>query len=64
MPTAWWQSDGMLKPRRMAARICRTIIYGRHSLGEYTALAAANAIDFSTAVYLAKERGRLMYEAG
>jgi [acyl-carrier-protein] S-malonyltransferase len=35
-----------------------------HSLGEYTALAAANVIDFSTAVYLAKERGRLMYEAG
>ncbi len=35
-----------------------------HSLGEYTALAAADAIDFSTAVYLAKERGRLMYEAG
>ena len=35
-----------------------------HSLGEYTALAAADAIDFGTAVYLAKERGRLMYEAG
>ncbi len=35
-----------------------------HSLGEYTALAAANVIDFSTAVYLARERGRLMYEAG
>jgi [acyl-carrier-protein] S-malonyltransferase len=35
-----------------------------HSLGEYTALAAADVIDFSTAVYLAKERGRLMYEAG
>ena len=35
-----------------------------HSLGEYTALAAANAIDFSTAVFLAKERGRLMFEAG
>ena len=35
-----------------------------HSLGEYTALAATNVIDFSTAVYLAKERGRLMYEAG
>ena len=35
-----------------------------HSLSEYTALAAANAIDFGTAVYLAKERGRLMYEAG
>ena len=35
-----------------------------HSLGEYTALAAANVLDFSTAVFLAKERGRLMYEAG
>ncbi len=35
-----------------------------HSLGEYTALAAANVIDFSTAVYLARERGRLMQEAG
>ncbi|MCX6003540.1 MAG: ACP S-malonyltransferase [Chloroflexi bacterium] len=35
-----------------------------HSLGEYTALAADDVIDFSTAVYLARERGRLMYEAG
>jgi [acyl-carrier-protein] S-malonyltransferase len=35
-----------------------------HSLGEYTALAAADVIDFATAVYLARERGRLMYEAG
>ncbi len=35
-----------------------------HSLGEYTALAAANVLDFSTTVFLAKERGGLMYEAG
>jgi len=35
-----------------------------HSLGEYTALAAAGVLDFPTAVYLARERGRLMYEAG
>lgn len=35
-----------------------------HSLGEYTALAASDVIDFGTAVFLAKERGRLMYEAG
>ncbi len=35
-----------------------------HSLGEYTALAAADVIDFATAVYLARERGRLMHEAG
>jgi [acyl-carrier-protein] S-malonyltransferase len=35
-----------------------------HSLGEYSALAAAGVIDFSTAVYLSRERGRLMFEAG
>jgi [acyl-carrier-protein] S-malonyltransferase len=35
-----------------------------HSLGEYSALCAANVIDFHTAVFLAKERGRLMFEAG
>ncbi len=35
-----------------------------HSLGEYTALAAAGVFDFATAVYLARERGRLMQEAG
>lgn len=35
-----------------------------HSLGEYTALAAANVLDFQTTVYLARERGRLMHEAG
>ena len=35
-----------------------------HSLGEYTALTAAGALDFDTAVTLARERGRLMYEAG
>ncbi len=35
-----------------------------HSLGEYTALAAANVLDFSTTVCLTRERGRLMYEAG
>ncbi|MFC1932939.1 ACP S-malonyltransferase [Chloroflexota bacterium] len=35
-----------------------------HSLGEYTALAAANVINLPTTVYLARERGRLMHEAG
>src|SRR3989304_2697565 len=35
-----------------------------HSLGEYTALAAAGVFDFTIAVRLARERGRLMHEAG
>jgi [acyl-carrier-protein] S-malonyltransferase len=35
-----------------------------HSLGEYTALLAAGAMDFATALQLARERGRLMFEAG
>ena len=34
-----------------------------HSLGEYTALAAAGVLDFATTAYLARERGRLMHEA-
>jgi [acyl-carrier-protein] S-malonyltransferase len=35
-----------------------------HSLGEYTALGVAGVLDFATTVYLARERGRLMHEAG
>ncbi len=35
-----------------------------HSLGEYTALAVAGVFDFATTVRLARERGRLMHEAG
>ena len=47
--------DGSLTP---------PVFFAGHSLGEYTALAAANVLDFATTVYLARERGRLMYEAG
>jgi [acyl-carrier-protein] S-malonyltransferase len=35
-----------------------------HSLGEYSALVLAGVLDFASAVYLARERGRLMFEAG
>ncbi len=34
-----------------------------HSLGEYTALAVSGVFDFATAIFLARERGRLMHEA-
>ena len=47
-------SDGLPPPAFVAG----------HSLGEYTALAAAGVLDFATAIYLARERGRLMHEAG
>ena len=35
-----------------------------HSLGEFSALVAAGALDFKAAVWLVRERGRLMKQAG
>ena len=49
----WRESYGMADVRVMAG----------HSLGEFTALAAAGAISWETALLLVKERGRIMAEA-
>ncbi len=48
-----WRELGGLDPDYMAG----------HSLGEYTALVAAGAMDFEETVSLVSERGRLMQEA-
>jgi [acyl-carrier-protein] S-malonyltransferase len=48
-----WQNQGGSAPKLMAG----------HSLGEYTALVCAGAIEFSDAVRLVAERGRFMQEA-
>jgi [acyl-carrier-protein] S-malonyltransferase len=50
-----WQAMGqVIAPRYVAG----------HSLGEFTALVAADVIDFDTALVLVRERGRLMKENG
>jgi len=38
--------------------------FAGHSLGEYAALVASDAVEFSSALSLVRERGRLMQEAG
>ena len=50
-----WQAMGqVMAPRYVAG----------HSLGEFTALVAADVIDFESALVLVRERGRLMKENG
>jgi [acyl-carrier-protein] S-malonyltransferase len=48
-----WQSLGLASAS----------VYAGHSLGEYSALVCANSIDFSDAIRLVAERGRLMQSA-
>lgn len=44
--------------------IARPAFVAGHSLGEYTALVPARVLSFKDAICLARERGRLMQEAG
>ena len=48
----------------LADRGVRPSILAGHSLGEYSALVAAGALDFETALVLVRERSRAMQEAG
>jgi [acyl-carrier-protein] S-malonyltransferase len=47
-----------------STRIIKPVFLAGHSLGEYTALAIAGVIDYPSSIFLARERGRLMSEAG
>lgn len=55
---AYWRVLQELKGAALGATVV-----GGHSLGEYSALVAADAIDFAAAVKLVRARGRYMTEA-
>jgi len=56
MALAMWQAAQHLLPEPS--------FMAGHSLGEFTALVAAGALDFSSALFLVAARGRLMTDAG
>lgn len=66
--TEWTQpailtvSCALLKLVTERTSLTPTVVAG-HSLGEYSALVAAGSLDFSDAVRIVRERGRLMEEA-
>lgn len=58
-------AHAVLRQRAADAHVSiNPILAAGHSLGQFTALVAADAIDFADALHLVRERGRLMKEAG
>ena len=57
-------SVAALRAIEEAGMTSRPAMVAGHSLGEFSALVAAGAIDFAAALTLVRERGRLMREAG
>ena len=64
-PALLTASVAVLAALRAAGKLTRPPAFvAGHSLGEFSALVAAGALDFAPAVRLVRERGRLMKQAG
>lgn len=56
--------EALRERSRVLGRSIAPVYVAGHSLGEFTALVAAGAIDFRDALILVRERGRLMKQSG
>ena len=63
-PAVLTTSVAALRALEEGERVGRLAFVAGHSLGEFSALVAAGALDFEEALFLVQERGRLMKEAG
>ena len=64
-PALLTMSVAVLEALRSAGKLAQAPAFvAGHSLGEFSALVAAGALDFASAVRLVRERGRLMKQAG
>jgi len=63
-PALLTHSVAVLRALEARSAAVRPAFVAGHSLGEFSALVCAGAIDFAQALQLVRERGRLMKEAG